>query len=172
MDNTDIDINKQLETGWTLYLHLPGDNDWTTSSYKIIKTTNTLKQLFNIFNSIPDTFSKYGILFFMRENIKPIWEDPHNRNGGCISFKIEHDNIHDIFKQLCYSVATNTFFEEDEFMTYVNGVTISPKRNFYIIKLWLNNKKNKYIKNLESLTCSIKELNFFDAIFKEHEPEF
>lgn len=167
-----MDLNTNLDTSWTLYLHLPRDNDWTTSSYKIVKTTYTLNDLFTIFNNIPDSFSLNAMLFFMRETIKPIWEDENNRNGGCISFKLSHDNIQEVYKKICYSIATNTLCEDKEFIKNINGVTISPKKNFYIIKLWLKNKDNKYISNLESFKTNIDELNFIECIFKEHSPEF
>ncbi len=53
-----------------------------------------------------------------------------------------------------------------EYQKSINGITVSPKKNFCIIKLWFNenidNKSNIIINN------EIKELESFEGIFKKH----
>ena len=36
----------------------------------------------------------------MRENIKPMWEDIDNQNGGGFSFKVHNKNIEQVWKKL------------------------------------------------------------------------
>lgn len=167
-----MDINSVFDDEWTLYLHLAKDTDWSSSSYKIINKVKDIKSLFSLFNSIPYTFSEKGMLFFMKNDIKPIWEDEHNRNGGCFSFKLESNNIHDDYKKLVYSIITNTFTTNRDFLKHVNGITISPKRQFNIVKIWLDYKEFTNIKDIEIDPVVLGILDIENCIFKEHNPEF
>ena len=38
----------------------------------------------------------------MRNNIKPIWEDVNNKNGGCFSYKIANKNVSKVWKEISY----------------------------------------------------------------------
>ena len=44
------------------------------------------------------------MLFIMRENINPIWEDVKNKEGGSFSFKIGNKFIKDIWETLTYAL--------------------------------------------------------------------
>ena len=77
------------------------------------------------------------MLFIMKEGITPLWEDIHNRNGGCFSYKINNKFVAQIWKDLSYSLMGETLTEKELFNNNINGITISPKKNFCIIKIWL-----------------------------------
>lgn len=159
---------------WKLYIHLTTDSDWSTSSYKVVDTQNTMDQVIGVFNHMPQSFVEKSMLFFMKENIKPIWEDERNRKGGCFSFKVENFrnmSIQEVYKRACYGIVTNTFCNDTQFMENVNGITISPKKNFHILKLWMKNKEYKTLDGIE-MDENIIGLHKDDCIFKEHQPEF
>ena len=71
----------------------------------------------------------------MRENIFPTWEDPENRNGSCISYKIPSENLHDKMTENSLSVPLKEAREkfEKEYLTIqlkkFNG-NISKTANF------------------------------------------
>ena len=81
---------KNLYDKWTLYAHLPHDTDWSIDSYKVISTITSVEQAIAIYKNIPDKMSQNCMMFLMRNNIKPIWEDVNNRKGGSFSYKVSN----------------------------------------------------------------------------------
>ena len=126
-----------LHDKWILWAHLPHDIDWNFTSYKKIITIKTLEDCIILFENFPEVMIKNCMLFLMRNNIEPIWEDPKNRNGGCFSYKINNKNVITCWKNLSYVLLGETL-TSPELSKYINGITISPKKNFCIIKIWLS----------------------------------
>jgi hypothetical protein len=61
-----------------------------------------------------------------------------------------------------------TLFKNVANHEYVNGITISPKKNFCIVKIWL---ENCIMQDPESL-IEVPNLSIQGCLFKKHEPEF
>ena len=80
--------NYQLNTNWCLWYHSINDTNWNKNSYQNLYTIKNLYDLKSLNDSIEKIHLQNGMFFFMRENIFPTWEDPDNREGCCISFKI------------------------------------------------------------------------------------
>jgi translation initiation factor 4E len=87
----------QLSDNWSLWAHLPHDTDWSINSYKKIYTFTTLEETIAITETLPESLVKNCMLFLMRDGIKPIWEDPKNRNGGCFSYKVSNKQVHTVW---------------------------------------------------------------------------
>ncbi len=142
----------------TLYAHLPYDTDWTINSYKTIHTVSNVDELINLYNNIPIEIIKNCMLFLMKDDIKPMWEDINNKNGGSFSFRIDNNKI--INKWL---ITSYLFFVNDLVSnTNINGITISPKKNFNILKIWVADCKNKDINTVNNI------INIPGCIFKKH----
>ena len=86
MDNSNNEEFHKLSQKWTLWAHLPDDTDWTINSYKKVYTTDTVEETIAVIETLPDILVKNCMLFFMRDGVKPTWEDPLNRDGGCFFF--------------------------------------------------------------------------------------
>ena len=108
------------------------------------------------------------MLFVMREGITPMWEDPKNRNGGCFSYKVVNKNIPEVWKSLFYLLCGETLSIENEVSQHINGITISPKKNFCIIKIWLDTSTFQD----PGVITQIGNLSKQGCLFKKHEPEF
>ena len=134
-------MNK-LNDNWCIYIHLCNDTNWDVNSYKIIATFNTLEKAITIIENIKSDIITKSMIFIMKNNIKPLWEDPANKKGGCFSYKINNNNIYNTWKVLSYSLIGNTLINDDNILNNINGISISPKKNFCIIKLWLNDINN------------------------------
>ena len=152
-----------LKDKWTMWAHLPDDTNWTINSYKNIITLNSLEQSIQFFNIFPDILIKSCMLFLMREGIKPIWEDPKNITGGSFSYKINNKNILTSWKKLCCLVLGETIIDE-KLSSHVNGITISPKKNFCIIKIWFDTCEYT---NPEIIS-ELSELTSYGCLFKKH----
>ena len=143
-----------LNTTWTLYYHLIDNDMWDISSYVKLVTFTSLEDIINYYKYIDEDICKKSMLFLMRKNIKPIWEDTENINGGCYSFKIQNRLIHNVWKNISYNLVAEKFLQENQ--NIINGVSISPKKYFCILKIWINDKtfselkfNNEYINNLD-----------------------
>tara|TARA_B100001027_G_C16201903_1_gene300981 strand:+ start:159 stop:662 length:504 start_codon:yes stop_codon:yes gene_type:complete len=157
--------NNPLNDTWILYAHLPHDTDWSINSYKKILKINTAEQIISVCESLPEAMVQNCMLFLMRENIKPIWEDENNKDGGCFSYKINNKNVSDIWKKLSCLLVGESLINE-RMSLKINGITISPKKHFCIIKIWMKD-------------CTIQNpdvINYFEGItaqgslFKKHFP--
>ena len=123
---------------WTLWAHLPHDTDWTLKSYKQIFDFDTVEQAITLTETLPEKLIKNCMLFIMRNGIQPTWEDPKNSAGGCFSYKINNKVVKEAWSALTYRLVGETLTEDRSLHTIINGVTISPKKNFCIIKIWTN----------------------------------
>ena len=154
---------------WNLYYHLPHDKNWDLSSYKTIMTgIDSVEKVIAMNETVPEHIIKYCMLFAMRDGITPMWEDPQNRNGGCFSFKVINKQVYGVWKSLFYAMCGETLFTNKANHDLVNGITISPKKNFCIIKIWLCNCS---VQDPASI-ITIPNLSIQGCLFKKHEPEF
>ncbi|MAD50599.1 MAG: hypothetical protein CMC95_04805 [Flavobacteriales bacterium] len=158
----------KLHDTWNLWAHLPHDTSWNLESYKKITTFKSVEEIIALNQALPDVLIKNCMLFLMRDGIQPIWEDPKNRSGGCFSYKINIRNVVEVWKNLSYALVGETITLDNGFLATVNGITISPKKNFCIIKIWLSTCGYQDTQNI----ISIKGLNPHGCIFKKHNPEF
>ncbi len=164
----DQDTCHKLNSQWTLWAHLPHDTDWSLASYKKVLTFGSIEELHSLIEHIPEKMIKNCMLFIMRNETKPTWEDPVNRNGGCFSYKIFNKNVTNIWNILCYALVGESLSTNNNFVNSITGLTISPKKNFCIIKLWMSNCNNQDDSNI----IDIDGLNSYSCIFKKHLPEF
>ena len=151
------------------YYHLPGDSNWSLSSYKLIMgNIDSVEAVKKLNEQIRNPIIKNTMLFVMRDGITPLWEDPKNRNGGCFSFKVLNRQVSDIWKSLLCALCGETLCIDSAKSQYVNGITISPKKNFCIIKVWLSSCDFQDPNTI----IDIPNLSKSGCIFKRHEPEF
>ena len=152
----------KLPHQWTAYAHLPHDTDWTLNSYKNLLSTDKLEEFIAFNEMLPSVVVSNCMLFIMKNNVKPIWEDVNNKDGGCFSYKISNTNVPQIWKKISYQLVGNNLLK-DGVKNNINGITISPKKNFCIIKIWLSDCSNKdpetinYFKGLSPYGCLFKK---------------
>jgi hypothetical protein len=161
-------ILHDLSDSWILWAHLPHDTDWSLKSYMKIYEFNTVEQAITITETLPPVLVTNCMLFLMRKGINPIWEDERNRNGGCFSYKIPNKDVPDAWKQLSYSLVGETMSDNNKLLSHINGITISPKKNFCIIKVWLANcsfQDAAVIREVHGITSH-------GCLFKRHVPEY
>jgi hypothetical protein len=159
----------QLNDKWDMYYHLPHNKDWALASYSIIqKSIHNMETVVGINSNFHDAVIKNCMLFVMKSGITPMWEDPKNREGGCFSYKVSNKFVIEVWKTMFCLLAGNSLSAKKECNKYINGITISPKKNFCIIKIWLSVSKIQdptIIENIPNLSCQ-------GCLFKKHEPEF
>ena len=156
---------KMLNDKWVLYHHLPSDKNWTLSAYTVIlDDINTVDKVISINETISDNIVKLTMLFLMRTGVSPLWEDPSNINGGCFSYKVINKYVYDVWKTMVYLLCGGTLCIDSKYCAFINGITISPKKNFCIVKIWLNTSTVQD----PSIITPITNLTTHGAMFKKH----
>jgi hypothetical protein len=154
---------------WDIYYHLPQDKNWELSSYTaIMKSMSLAEEVVAISAQLNDTIVKNCMLFVMRTGITPMWEDPKNRHGGCFSYKVINKSVPEVWRHLLYALCGETLCADVANSPHVNGITISPKKNFCIIKIWFD------VSDFQdpNMISHIPNLSKQGCLFKRHEPEF
>jgi hypothetical protein len=156
-----------LQDEWHFYLHLHNNNDWTINSYINMISFDTVEDAILLNDEINYDLIKKTMIFFMKKDIQPMWEDKHNKNGGCFSFKVSNKHIESVWSNVFYNVIGKSISKNNDVYDGINGITLSPKKNFCILKLWMKD-------------CSIKDPSVFididgfskeGCLFKKHVPE-
>ena len=141
--------NYQLNTNWCLWYHSINDTNWKKNSYKNLYTIQNLYDLKGINNTIDKIHLQNSMFFIMKENIFPTWEDPDNREGCCISFKISGSILKEQWDFIMNQVIIEDILKDKTENDYLNGISIAPKKEFNIVKLWLRKNDENYIDYLK-----------------------
>ena len=153
-----------LSDKWVLFAHLPHDTNWSLNSYKKIQTFESVEDVLDVYNILSDKLIKNCMLFLMKEGINPTWEDKNNRNGGCFSFKIETKIITQVWNEISFLLLGSTLSKDENMLKHINGITISPKKSFNILKIWL---KDCSYQN-PNLIIDINGINKKGCLFRRH----
>ena len=159
----------KINSKWCMWYHSIKDDKWTKDSYKKIINISNLLDYYFLQKNFEKQHLQNGMFFIMREDIFPTWEDPDNRLGGCISFKVLSNEILYSWNKLFLNlISENISLNESDF-DEINGISIAPKKEFNIIKIWIRNDIKAY-KNL------VKEIDPYfkleNSLYKKHELEY
>jgi hypothetical protein len=157
--------NSPLSSSWTLWSHLPHDLDWSLKSYTQIMSFNTVESACAIVEILSESMIKKCMFFLMRDTIAPVWEDSRNQSGGCFSYKVSHKCINITWKKIVYATIGNTLSANVDMMQNVNGVSISPKKNFCVVKIWM---ASELYQNPSDFISLIEGIVPTDCTFRKH----
>ena len=151
-------MDLKFKNNWNIWYHHIL-NDWTLSGYNKIYTINNIKEFWDFYNNINLIEELNNLhLYFMRNNVTPIWEDSNNKNGGAWSVLVNSEYAFELWEKLSVDLVSETIFDNN-----INGISINQKNNIFIIKIWNNNK------NLKNNTILPKYLNGYgNIIYKPH----
>lgn len=121
---------------WSLYFHASDDPDWTLPSYVRLADVSTVQDFWTAASCIAPHVPE-NMFFLMREGVYPCWDDPQNMYGGCVSIKVSKGDAVRAWEDVCVHVLGETMLKERSAWELVNGVSISPKKYFSIVKVWL-----------------------------------
>jgi hypothetical protein len=145
-------MNNPLNTNWILWYHSIDDKTWTKSSYKEIYRVEDLYDLYMMHSVVKKHHLQNGMFFLMRDGIFPTWEDPDNREGCCASYKVPGKILSEEWENIVNRVLTEDILKIRDNWNILNGVSIAPKREFNIVKLWFRETveaQNELVKEYE-----------------------
>ena len=156
--------NYKINSKWCLWYHSINDNKWTKESYKKIININNLLDYHFLQKNFERQHLQNGMFFVMRDDIFPTWEDPKNRMGGCVSFKYDNNILKEFLRIILLCITGN--LSTDGNLNEINGISISPKKEFNITKIWLKDDSKDYKKIVKEYDPLIK---LDKSIYKKHE---
>lgn len=110
--------------------HFTDDADWTLAGYTRLCMIITAGQAEQFNKTIPSVTN--ALFFAMKNDIKPLWEDPSNT--GSWSYKVHKKFSNQVWRQLIDLIGKGALGNDDA----INGLSISPKTSFCIFKLFVN----------------------------------
>ena len=163
--NPPICTMRSLNDKWVLYNHLPSVKDWTINGYNVIMTDiDTVEKVVALNRALPDNMVKHSMMFYMRKGITPLWEDVMNKDGGCFSYKVINKHVLQVWRQMMYLISGESLALNSSYNAHINGITISPKKNFCIIKIWLSDTTHQD----PQMIANIDNLTKHGSMFKKH----
>jgi hypothetical protein len=134
-DESEITLSSPIPTGsWTLYFHSPEETKWTLNTFISLGSMKTWHQFWSIMEALKTDSLSDGMFFLMRDPSPPLWESHHHIRGGCYSFRCQKKDAADIY--LNYVAASMLGGLSTDSANCINGISISPKRGFNIVKVW------------------------------------
>lgn len=158
-----------LSNKWNLFYHLQSDNRWTIESYRVImRDIQHAESVVALNRQIPD-YLLYNTMFFcMKDGVGPTWEDKKNRDGGCFSYCVANAEVGNVWRRLFCLMCGGSLCVNTKHEQHINGITISPKKKFVVIKIWLDVCKLQD----PNIIRDIPHLSKVGCLFKKHAPEF
>lgn len=155
-ESSKISLDTAIPTGpWTLYFHSPEETKWTLNTFISLGSMKTWRDFWNVVEALTVEVFSDGMFFMMRDPSPPLWESHHNIRGGCYSFRCQKKDAPDIYLNHIIACMLGIVSSDDN---RVNGISISPKRGFNIIKIW-NTDAQKFSRpsNINTSFSTIRE---------------
>ena len=160
-----LPASRPLHTAWVLWSHLPDDRDFSDASYTHLALFRTVEDVVCLMSQLPAKLVENCMFFVMRQGIKPQWEDTLNREGGYFSYKVNNGSVLSNWKDLVYATLGETLCADKDVMAHVTGITISPKRNFCILKIWM---QTCHYQNPRVITARMSLVQSQTSLFQKH----
>lgn len=155
-----METEQFLNDTWNLYFHDPDNQNWEIESYVQLTTISTVHEWIQLHNSLGSVWHK-GMFFLMREHIQPIWEDKHNKNGGCLSIKVWKTEVADFWFELGSRLLGEMLASEK--WSNICGISISPKRSYCIARIWVSDSSMSH-----SHLYSLMLPGYSKVLYKSH----
>lgn len=133
--------NVDLENKWTIYFHDFMNSNWSRESYERLVQVSNVIDFWTVFNIMKDELS-LGMFFFMKNNFFPKWDDNDDNKMSYLSIKILKTNTAAFMEQMLVQALTEQLCPSNPEL--INGISISPKKNFCICKVWINSIDDKF----------------------------
>lgn len=119
---------------WSLYFHAHDNPKWNLPSFTPVGTVKTWREFWSLIEGLRTDAIADGMFFFMRDPIPPLWENHQNIRGGSYSIRVQRKDAGETY--VTYAIATMVGCLTKDATNTINGISISPKKGFNILKMW------------------------------------
>ena len=153
----------ELPSKWVLWYHDPTSMDYSFESYSKIAEIRDVDSFWTIVEAISAEAWNAGMFFFMKAGVRPLWDAPENEKGGAWSKKVDASDTHGVFVDCMVHCMAESFLTKHN--DTIVGVTVSPKGQFHIIKIW---NSTTSVSDRKLFAPSLKLKNSDDIAYKAH----
>jgi hypothetical protein len=137
-----------LQNKWTLKMHKSTCYDWGLESFSDLAKVHSVQGLVMmekyVFTEHIDN-AKHNMLFFLKNDVVPLWEHESNMDGGCWTWSFDDvSKGANVYYKLVKDIAGATYRGHE----HINCVNFTPKKHQTNIRIWIKNK-NQDINNEE-----------------------
>lgn len=127
---------------WRAYVHHPNVTDWTHASYKSVGVLSGVDDFWLLWNACEPVITR-TMMFVMRENVFPTWDDAACIDGAIGSALVPETRAPEVFREMVGMALGEWLARCPGRWSEVNGVSIAPKKEFCVVKLWTTSTENK-----------------------------
>ncbi|KAJ1928187.1 hypothetical protein IWQ60_002265 [Tieghemiomyces parasiticus] len=134
-----------LQNRWSFWLDTFNSAQHSATEYekhlRVVCTVGTVQEFWGAVNNMrgPETLENRHCYHFMKEGIKPTWEDPRNQEGGSYVFRIKKPHTSEVWRDLLLLLIGEQLQDciaaDDE----ICGVSISSRWNSDLFQIWHGN---------------------------------
>ena len=150
---------------WTIWSHMPSNPGWRDKDYIQVATVRTVEEVVSHWAAVPDYVLENSLWFMMRQTVWPMYEDPMNTDGGYFSYKVNIRDVRRVWSAIVYSLVGNTLAKDPAVQANITGLSISSKKKFCIVKIWMSNTR---FQNPSVITAKIPGLDTNTGMFGLH----
>lgn len=152
----------QLGRKWSLWYH-GNNNIWEDESYHHISSIESVEEFWKIMTNLKSYYLQNGWFFLMLDGVFPSWEK--NPKGGSWSFRVGKKDVQKAWNEISIYLTSENLTNSLENNRKIIGISISPKKTFSIIKVWVNDHLEK---DSIQLAKSMRYFKLDDAIYRPH----
>ncbi|KAL7276118.1 hypothetical protein RUND412_000908 [Rhizina undulata] len=105
---------------------------------------STVQSFWQVFNNTPfSTLPVRDSLLLFKKNVKPIWEDPRNANGGAWHFRVNKSHSLEFWKEILMMAIGEILQEVVEKGDDICGVSCGVRFNSHLILVWNRDSNNQ-----------------------------
>lgn len=132
----DSSTDVALRSEWSIYFHDYENTCWNHESYEKLVVLRTIPQFWTVYDIIRHKLQA-GMFFFMKDNHFPRWDadmEGHD-HYHFLSVKVIKTKIDVFAEHILVRLLAEGLYGPDPGV--VRGVSLSPKKHFVIVKLWI-----------------------------------
>jgi translation initiation factor 4E len=163
-----------LNSPWTLWVNRFVPN-LTKEEFEInlrnIYSISTVKTFWNVFNHMPSpSLIKPQYSFhLMRENIRPVWEDESNANGGMWKLRCPKKHTDTVWQELLLACVGEQFLDDVSTEDEILGLSVSVRKNDDLIQVWnLNSSAVEDSTVIQKINKLCPYVQFETSFYKPH----
>lgn len=169
-----------LHRSWKLWYDSPttyNNSNWELSLIPIV-TVKTVEDFFAMLHFLKPVHNvrMFAQLHFFQENVKPMWEDAANKEGGKLWLNLDVDQgksnaeaVNSIWVNILMAIVGEVLEDpESEGSNDIMGVVLSKKKNYNRLSIWIRDAQQS--ESIERIRKSLEDVipSTYNLTFTKH----
>jgi len=142
------------------------------ANLKRIYTVYTVHRFWGVYYNIPkpSDLQCRSSLHMMRDERKPVWEEPYNCKGGTFRLRVQKKDTDKVWKEMLMAAIGEQLNEYVAENDEVCGVSVSTREREDVVLVWnANAKAASQAKVFDCVRLLLPDTNFLSTFYKPHE---